>query len=59
LKTSANTPSVPALAESQTVFSSRSPGDVAALTKIKSNKEQLAGLYHTPFQVTIACPMCP
>ena len=35
------------------------PGDVAAITKVKSNKEQLVGLYHTPFQVTVTCPTCP
>ena len=35
------------------------PGDVAAITKVKSNKEQLVGLYHTPFQITVTCPACP
>jgi hypothetical protein len=35
------------------------PGDVAALTKVKSNKEQLVGLYHVPFQITVTCPTCP
>lgn len=36
-----------------------SPGDVAALTKMKGNTEQLLGRYHMPFQITVTCPTCP
>ena len=35
------------------------PGDVAALTKMKGNTEQLLGWYHMPFQITVTCPTCP
>lgn len=35
------------------------PGDVAALTQTKRNTEQLVGLYHMPFQITIDCTTCP
>jgi hypothetical protein len=35
------------------------PGDVAALTKMKGNTEQVLGWYHMPFQITATCPTCP